>query len=73
MQERKCKASLAHEHWYKRLQTKSSNVWKGPNSRKALIEKLIVRSIKELYHVNISKELNPIIVSLDAETVCDTI
>ena len=73
MQERKCKASLAHEHWYKRLQTKSSNVWKGSNSRKVLIEKLIVRSIKELYHMNISKELNPMIISLDAEKVCDKI
>lgn len=56
-----------------KLQTKSNNVWKGWNSRKVLIEKLTVKSIKELYHMNISKDLNSMIISLDAEKVFDKI
>ena len=56
-----------------KLQTKSNNVWKGWNSRKVVIEKLTVKSVKELYHMNISKDLNSMIISLDAEKVFDKI
>lgn len=46
---------------------------KRVNSSKVLIEKLTVKSIKELYHMNISKDLNSMIISLDAEKVFDKI